>query len=359
MRKLLSLTLIFTILMTLFIPMTTASTKSTTKKTTYIATQNAYKNSSGVAYMQVYKLRFSGNNGDFKNLVTFGDSDEVTFYMRGKTVYYGVRNHGNGKIPSGIYSINTDGKNKTRITKKVSKILGGYGSTIFTISGNKKTGYKIYSVVKKKIKKLFDASTNKITLFNGSIYYGNKAYVVDSGKIITFKNKGKVSSNSYMYYINSKDSLIRLDKAGKKTTIAKKVTEVLYANDEDTVIYTKGDTFYRRTGTEKACALTTKDEMKKKLSYYPDADYLKDIDVVIFGVGIMDNAVYFNAFYDYNYIVSVDFEGVKLKRVKGGFLGDPHIDSMACMDGYIYYTILTSGDDVMSYQYKKIEHNHF
>ncbi|MCH5202309.1 MAG: hypothetical protein J1F17_03795 [Oscillospiraceae bacterium] len=352
MKKLLSLTLIIAMLITLIVPMTTVSAKSTTKKTTYLATQDAYKNSNGIAYMKDNELHFKGNDGKDKVLLSFGYSSEVSFYMRGKTIYYSVYDHEyeDENITPGIYSININGKKNTLIKSRSFSVLGGYGSTILTITGSRYIGYRVYSIADNGTKILFNTSTGNVVLFNGRIYYGNKAYIIDTGKTITFKNKGKVSSNSYMYYINSKNSLIRLDKAGKKTTIAKNAKEVLYANDGKTVIYRKGNTYYRKTGTGKAYALTTKNKLQNELMY-PQETYAHAERVEIKDVAIINKVVYFNAEYDFGAIVSVNDKGGKLNRITGIYFDDPFIDSMTGIGKKIYYTLVGT-DDIVSFDHK-------
>ena len=351
MKKLLSLILMITMLMTLIVPMTTVSAKSTAKKTTYIATQDAYKNSNGIAYMKLNKLHFKGNNGKDKVLVTFDGEEKVTFYMRGKTIYYGVRNYEEVGIPGGIYSINIKGKNKTLITKDASQVLGGYGSTIIAVSGIRVKGYKVSHATNKKTKTIFKISDDKVYMFNGKIYYRNKAYVIDSGKKITFKNKGMVSAKKYMYYINNKNSLIRLDKAGKKTTVAKNVTEVLGATNGKTVFYAKGNTYYRKTGAGKAYALTTKDKIKETIA--PDEEGKGEVRV--HNVVLINKTVYFNADYDYynnNAIVAVDYKGDGNLKIKTFIFDyDPYIGSMKGIDNNLYYTLVGT-DDIITYQHE-------
>jgi hypothetical protein len=348
MKKILSIALTLTMLITLIILPTTASATTQNEENTYIATQDAYKNANGVAYMKGNTLRFKSSNGTDKALVTFERTGGVTFYMRGKTVYYGVEDF-DGDSTTGIYSVNISGKNKTLITNKVSKILGGYGSTIITISGNTNIGETVYSVVNKNTKKLFKTSAKTITLFNGNIYYGNKVYNIANNKSTTFKNKGTVSSKTYMYYINSKNNLIRLDKAQKEITIAKGVTDVLYANNGKTVIYTKGDTYYRQTAKGKAYPLTTTNELQNKLMYSKDYDHTNKLSVR--NIVMINKVVYFNANYDFNAIVSVGYKGGALKRVTGKYLDDPYIDSITGIDGNIYYTLVGT-DDITMYSHK-------
>jgi hypothetical protein len=119
MKKLLSIILSITMLAAVAVfPITVkAETKDkSSQEATYIASSDIYKNSFGSVYIKSQKLIGENSKGKKAVLVNFNKEDincfDISFYMRGKTVYYYCNINDSGTADSKIYSVKIDGTQK-------------------------------------------------------------------------------------------------------------------------------------------------------------------------------------------------------------------------------------------------------
>ncbi len=331
MKKLLSsvLAIIMMLLAFAIFPATADAAVNKPKETTYIASQNVYQNSYGKVYVYRNKLISETAQGKRTVLATPSDkssfSTAYSFYMRGKTVIY--KAYDPELYPEfPICSINIDGTNKTEIVTTSADLLGGYGNTILLRGGK--------AVVNNKITKLYNFNYGYYeTLFSGNIYYANRVYNLDTGKISVFekrnstigirgtdrKSKSPVVTNKYMYYLNKSNSLVRMDTNGNQSMLAKNVDEILSGNSFKNVVYTKKNskgikTIYRQDSNKRNYTLASFNDIKKMVNV--NDPYLKPRPEVT-GAVFVGKKVYFIAHNkDISAILSVNNTGGNLKTVK-------------------------------------------
>lgn len=264
-----------------------AATQSTAKENTYISSDCIYSNGYGKVYMTMDLIPVDSNdpgahsmagtlifediNGN-KTVVKriFGDKPLIDLYLRGKTVYYSVVASENAQ--DGIYSINVDGTQEKCLLNESASLIGGYGATPIIKNGNGL--YKVVDGKKVEIGSLADKNSG-VTLFNGNLYFENKAYTLDTGETKKFTIKTAVATKKYMYYISGEDKLVMIDKQNAKADLAKNVYDVLGGNNNKNVVFAKKNskgetTFYRSSSTYKIYKLATYTDFYNKVPTYMD-----------------------------------------------------------------------------------------
>lgn len=281
MKKLLSLMLATIMTVSAFI-MPTVVTAKESKKTpnSYVATNDVYCFGKGMVYTKTGRLIYEKKSGKKIVLEKYNwNYDAVySYYVRGNTVYYLIYKEdrsGNPKNKSSfkIKSVNLSGKNKTTIcsTNASAFLLGGYGSSIIYEETNKKYVNKIKKINNNKTTTLLTVKgKSSFEMFNGRIYYNNKAYNLKNGKTAKFVAKEIYVTKNYMYYMNKNNNLKSLDKKGTRRIVAKNVHKYYGANNGKIVIYSKlnnnnEEVFYKRTGTDKEYMLCSWSDMEKAI----------------------------------------------------------------------------------------------
>lgn len=272
MKKIISAVLTLAMLITMFVVPVTGASAKTTKKVpaTYIATDKSYAVKNGSVFcFDKGTLQYRTKQGKTKTLAKFSDFYTCKYYVRGNTVYYNTNN----QKSSCIMQIGLNGKNKKKLYSSKTSIvslIGGYGSSVIFQCGEKICSYKNGKV--KTLVKIKDGDSLFFftQIFNGKIYYGNKSYDLATGKTKTFKADVSYATKNYLYFVNSKMDLKRLDKSGKINTVATKITDLNYV-DGDTVCFSKKNSnnkevFYKRTGVKsKAVQLCTWNDIYSKI----------------------------------------------------------------------------------------------
>lgn len=296
MKRLMSAVLTFAMLITMFVIPVTGTSAKTTKKvpTTYIATNRSYAVKNGSVFsFDKGKLQYRTKQGKTKTLAKFSDFYTCKYYVRSNTVYYNINN----QKSNCLMQVGLNGKNKKKLYSSKTSIvslIGGYGSSVIFQCGEKICSYK-----DGKVKTLVKSKDGEILLllaqiFNGKIYYDNKSYDLATGKSKTFKADASYATKNYLYFVNSRMDLKRLDKSGKIKTVATKITDLNYA-DGDTVCYSKKNSknkevFYKRTGVKsKAVQLCTWDDIYSKIN---DKEGLKSSSIHTVTIEIAGGKVY-------------------------------------------------------------------
>ncbi len=323
MKKIISILL--TILTLFSLTATTASAKAVKKNPkTYVSEcverYACYEFSKGKItydirnedFMENYTLFYTDLNGKRYTI----EPREIIgeFYARIDKVYYSKiisfdeDDNGNpeGDCKYQIISSDLKGKNKkvlfTAKHDEDFRLIGGYGSSVIFKSKD-----QLYKWHKGKTTKLFKTKTEYVTrglflddgtikIFDGKIYDHKIAYDLKTNKSKKFVAKQMDVTKKYLYYINKNDNLKRLDRQGNRETVDSKgkISEIYYANDGQTVIYSKGrgefagvgdkETFYRRTGLKKApVRLASITELVNNLTFEKEQDtsYKKVYDIVL------------------------------------------------------------------------------
>lgn len=86
---------------------------------------------------------------------------------------------------------------------------------------------------------MYSDNLTNINVFNGKIYYQNKAYNLANGKKTTFTAKEIYVTKNYMYYINKNNNLKSLDKKDVRRIVTKNVYKYYNSNNGSSVIYSK------------------------------------------------------------------------------------------------------------------------
>lgn len=292
MKKLVSAVLTFAMLITMFVvPVTGASAKTKKKApTTYIATNKSYEVKNGSVFsFDKGTLQYRTKQGKTTTLAKFSDCYSCRYYVRNSVVYFNT----NSEKSSYLMQVGLNGKNKKTLYKGRSNgvlLIGGYGSSVIFLTGNKickYTGGKVTTLIKSE--DIFILADN-IKIFNGKIYYGSKCYDLATGRTKTFKAQLYFPTNDYLYCVDNGMNLKRLDKSDKSKTVATKITGLPLV-DGATVIYSKTNSskkevFYKRTGVKnKAVKLCTWDDIYNKISNKKGIKLSSDHDVKAYIVG--------------------------------------------------------------------------
>ena len=273
MKKLISIILMITTILSLAVVPMTTSAKTKTKKT-YIASEDIYVSGKAYVYAKInskhnefqddkrISLYYVGKNGKEKHL-TYCGYNFTNFYLRGDTVYFNF-----GGSRENICSININTK-KVKTIFKNGFLIGGYGKNVIVRDSNK----NVYSVTPKGEKTKL--CKNYYNIFNGCLYSADKKFNLANNKITNVARKSDIyTTNSYLYYINKKGNLTSLDKKGIKRNVDVMVTSIIGANDGKTVLYTKGNKVYRRTGTNKKIELADITKLRNTTgvdkNFYPE-----------------------------------------------------------------------------------------
>ncbi|MCI6652472.1 MAG: DUF5050 domain-containing protein [Ruminococcus sp.] len=294
MKRLMSAVLTFAMLITMFVVPVTGTSAKTTKKapTTYIATNRSYAVKNGSVFsFDKGTLQYRTKQGKTKTLAKFSDFYSCKYYVRSNTVYYNTNN----QKSHCLMQVGLNGKNKKKLYSSktlIVSLIGGYGSSVIFQCGEKICRYKDGKV--KTLIKTDDGILFFAQIFNGKIYYNNKSYDLATGKTKTYKGEYSYSTKNYLYFVNSKMDLKRLDKSGKINTVATKITDLNYV-DGDTVCFSKKNSnnkeaFYKRTGVKnKAIQLCTWNDIYGK---FKDKEGLKLNSIHFVTVEIAEGKVY-------------------------------------------------------------------
>ena len=317
MKKMLSIILSLVMAMYILVVPASVSAKQTKKKpNTYVATWSEVLNFSKGTITADYWGAFAYYKNSGKNYIIlddyntpYGGEGILGYYVRGDKVYYCIKKERDLDYTYEIKTVDLNGKNqkvfyKTN-TSKVSTLflLGGYGSgAIFSeLKRNRKTGINLYTVKifrNNKLTTLFKVNSKKaidFNVFNGKIYYQNKAYNLDNGKKTTFTAKEIFVTNKYMYYINKNNNLKSLDKNGVRRIVTKNVYRYYYGNNGSSVIYSKlnsnkEEVFYKRTINQKEYKLCSWKDIIKASKFTEKSKHSGQLFTALF----YNNKVYFN-----------------------------------------------------------------
>lgn len=248
------------------------------KQTTYIASQNIYQNSSMTVYLKGNQMICRSASGQKKVLLNnIAESyskqkggaieSDIQFFVRGKTVYFSetpVDQVSYRLYPArrNIWSVNANGTKKL-IMKNAGWIIGGYGSDIIVMKnadGARDHG-TVYRISGKKAKKLFKANS-EVLLYDGRLFYDNKSYNLDTKVVKKFTPKSDFATKKYLYYVNGKYKLVRLQNSKRVFFQVRYVSRIIGGDDAGNVIYMGKNssgamTFYRITASGKAYQLAT------------------------------------------------------------------------------------------------------
>ena len=335
MKKMLSIILSLVMAMSILIVPASVSAKQT-KKTpnTYVATYEEYLNfSKGTIQNSLFgKLSYYKNSGKKSILLDKCGglaAEEVIngFYVRGDKVYYCISEPGKENFVYNIKTVNLTGKKYEVLYKTSDKkvdyagLIGGYGSgAIFyeTKYNNKNDNldYTVKMVRNHKVTTLFKVGKKTgvdFSIFNGKIYYNNKAYNIANGKKTTFTAKKTYVTNNYMYYINKNNNLKSLDKKGVRRIVTKNVYKYYYGNNGASVIYSKlnsnkEEVFYKRTINQKEYKLCTWKDILKASNSTDKSKHSIELLTALF----YNNKVYFNTYTD---VLNVNLTGGTPKLV--------------------------------------------
>ena len=335
MKKLLSILLSVIMAMSvIIIPTSVSAKKAKTVPNTYVATYDDILNFSKGTITTDFWGPFAYYKNSGNKYITldkydtpYGYEGIFGYYVRGDKVYYCIKKEIFNDYLYQIKTVDLNGKNKKVLYKvKESKIsnvllLGGYGSgaIFYEKTYNKKVNKFCYTVKlfrNNKLATLFKVYSDNLTninVFNGKIYYQNKAYNLANGKKTTFTAKEIYVTKNYMYYINKNNNLKSLDKKDVRRIVTKNVYKYYNSNNGSSVIYSKlnskkEEVFYKRTGTDKEyklCAIS--DIYKATNTSYTGKKHYWINDALFY-----NNKVYFNISLDGSYyIVNVKTRGSK------------------------------------------------
>lgn len=362
MKKLLSLILVILMLSSTFFVLPASAKITKPKETTYIASHSVYQNNYGKVYAQGQNLMSETTGG--KKTILFRPGSyyiavRYSFYMIGKQVYYSVYDP-KGKGGAAVYLIQLDGTKRTKIINKKVELLGGYDDMIIIRGG--------CAIVNGKIKKLFSVKQQHgyyEILFNGNIYYANRVYNLDTGKISKFEKrnssvqcfyseryqKSPIANNNYMYYMSNNNKLVRMDKQGNQKVVATNIKDVLGANSNKNVIYTKNDkkgveTVYRQDSNGKNYKLTSINDIKKLVANKSNASKsnVQLIDAVFVGYKVCINA--FSITENKGLLITVNNRGgnslKKISTSTGTYSG---FSSIATYKSNVHYEMRVTGKE--------------
>lgn len=351
-----------------------AKDKNVAKENTYIASQSTYLNGYGQVYAKgEYKTPDESNpnlyvfvvslvyiDADGKEVVIKeiqGDTPVLDMYIRGKTVYYSVS--GSTNVESGIYSIKSDGTGEKCLLKEGSSLIGGYGEA--PVIKQDKVLYKVVNGEKIKLQTL-NSSKSGITLFNGKIYFDNKAYNLDTNKTSKFTIKSAVSTKKYMYYTSGVDNLVMLDKSNQKTYLSKKVYDVHGGNNNKNVVFSKKDskgqiTFYRSSSTNKIYKLATYKNIYKAIKQNEDFEKMGKGSV---SARFVNGKVVFLIKGYESALLQVKNTGSTVKFIEqtGILIGSTNLHNRPEIDAYgtsIYFVYKDSEGEAIFYQQQQIK----
>ncbi|MDY4813313.1 MAG: hypothetical protein SO152_05640 [Ruminococcus sp.] len=370
MKKLISILLtIVTLLSALAVMPTAGAETSSSKKTTYIPERLVYSNKYGTTYFIGKSLVAKSANGEKVTLLKYKKSDvspNINFYMRGKkVVYYDLDTEE-------LYSIGIDGKNKKKLGTQINAFLGGYGDDVIAYIYDKGI-YKINSDGKKI--KLFGSKkdVNIVYLFGGKVYvnYWSRnwdnskprkftVYDLKTKKTSTVKMYDYVIGRNHMYYKNSKNFLVQVDKNGVKQAVGSNVEYIDAVNNGATIVYSKllnagknddDRMFYRKTKGLKTVELCKQSDIYEKVKSIVKNSKKYDMDTIsdycIRHDTIGKNNVYFTVSVGNEeetfetMIIPVNLTTGKIGNAVTTIKG--YIYNLAYDNGYVYYE---SGADV-------------
>lgn len=189
---------------------------------------------------------------------------EGRFCVQGKKVYYTKKGV--------LYSVNTNGKSRKKLAKKVGKIAGIKGNSVITYKGK-----TFYQITGKKKKVLI-----KDRYIQNAVIYKKSLYTVSGTKIYryTIKKKAKAVKlatgttelllrDSGVYYVNNqkgKSYLTRISSSGKK--------EVLIEDTNLRILDVKGNTvLYAKTDEQGTSAIYLKREKEEGKQIVTQGDF--------------------------------------------------------------------------------------
>ena len=333
MKKLLSIILSLIMAMSVLVIPATVSAKETKKvPNTYVANfDSVYNFSKGTISDDFwgpfsYYKKNSNKYVTIENTTPYDSDSTLGYYVRGNEIYYCFVETKYANFVYSIKTFNINNKKKKKFyevtDKKVSsvRLIGGYGSGVIFVETKKKANnytYDIKMLRNKKTTKLFSVKAKDYVdfyIFNGKIYYNNKAYNIVNGKKTTFTTKKIYVTNNYMYYINKNNNLKSLDKKNVRRMVAKKVYKYYCSDNKNSVAYSKLDSngfevFYQRNGTGKQYKLCTWKDILKASNIKNST--LKRSDELSSGL-FYKNKVYFNTHFA---ILNVNAKGGTPKLV--------------------------------------------
>ncbi|MGN0460274.1 MAG: hypothetical protein ACI4HL_05115 [Ruminococcus sp.] len=387
MKKLISILLaIVTLLSALAVIPTAGAVTNSNAKTTCIPSRSVYSNSYGTVYLTGKRLVAESSKGKKVTLLKSKTSftPNIELYMRGtKVVYYDLDTEE-------LYSIGIDGKNKKKLGTNIDEFLGGYGNDVIVYIYDKGI-YKINSDGKKI--KLFGSKkyVNIAYLFGGKVYVNYWAknwdysmprkftvYDLKTKKTSTVKMYDFAIGRNHMYYKNSKNFLVQMDKNGVKKAVGSNVEYIYSVNNGATVVYSKllnagknnsDEMLYRKTKGLKTVELCKYSDIIEKVksivktSKKYDMDTISEYDITGYNT-ISRNNIYF--------AVSVGNEEETFEtmiipvNLTTGKIGNAvttvngYIRDLVYDNGYIYYkteigVIDDDGDDSWDNAYRRIK----
>ena len=376
MKKLISILLtIVTLLSALAVMPTAGAETSSSEKTTYIPERLVYSNKYGTTYFIGKSLVAKSANGEKVTLLKYKKSDaspNIEFYMRGKkVVYYDLDTEE-------LYSIGIDGKNKKKLGTQINGFLGGYGDDVIAYIYDKGI-YKINSDGKKT--KLFGSKKDVeiAYLFGGKVYVNYRSrnwndskprkftvYDLKTKKTSTVKMYRYGIGRNHMYYKNSKNFLVQVDKNGVKQAVGSNVEYIDAVNNGATVVYSKllnagknddDRIFYRKTKGLKTVELCKQSDICEKVKSIVKNSKKYDMDTIseycIRHDTIGKNNVYFTVSVGNEeetfetMIIPVNLTTGKIGNAVTTIKG--YIYNLAYDNGYVYYElgadVWDAGDD--------------
>ncbi|MGN0461814.1 MAG: hypothetical protein ACI4HZ_05155 [Ruminococcus sp.] len=299
MKKLISILLtIVTLLSALAVMPSAGAVTKTTAKTTYIPEKFAYSNKYGTTYLIGKSLVAESAKGKKVTLLKSKKSDEtpnIKFYMRGKkVVYYYIDTEE-------LYSVGIDGKNKKKLGTKINEFLGGYGEDVIAYIYGKGI-YKISPDGKRTklfgSKKYFDDGY----IFGGKVYvnYWSRnwndsmprkftVYDLKTKKTSSVKMYDFVVGRNHIYYKNTKNFLVQMDKNGVKQAVGSNIEYIYNVNNGATVVYSKllnagkndsDKMFYRKTKGLKTVELCKRSDIQEKVKSIVKNSKKYDMDTI-------------------------------------------------------------------------------
>lgn len=332
-------------------------------QTTYPVAHNVYKNDFGQTVFSVNNLVSNDTSGtqnvifDIKDYNDFNSNDfRMSFYMRGKTAYYSLTPlnpyfYKNGAEPQEIWSADIHTGEKKLVVRKCGDIIGGYGTDIITRRWDTGAVYRINGT---NVVKLFSVKKGKsrdsacVKLFRGKLYYTNKCYDLDTGRVSTFTAHSIVTSKNYMYYTSGVNNLVCMDKDGRKTILCRKIKDVIGGNNNRNAVFRKnssaGLTIYRVNSRGRIYRLTTQKKVEESA--------FSNLVVSTTRAVLVNGKVCFimQSGYDQGGIVTVSNTGGALDKAERVFDG---AGSAEVLNKTLYYTELKFDDSEGNFGCKK------
>ena len=282
MKRRSSIILSFSVVLLAFCIICPAKAQAASSEPTYLCTHNAYRNSFGQAEFTGTDL-IAGNTAGTQykafSIVDYNDYNNnvfhMSFYMRGRTVYYSItplnpNYFQNGSEPQEIWAFNVDSGDKELIARDAGDIIGGYGSNIITRRWDTGAVYKVRRNSKAKlltVQKGKSKDNDCISLFQGKLYYSNRCFDLDTGKISTFTAGSIVTTGKYMYYVSGAKNLVCMNSSGKKTYCAKNIRDIIGGNNNANAVFRKNSngalTIYRVNSKGRIYKLTAQNKLEK------------------------------------------------------------------------------------------------